>query len=53
VAYEVNGGNPDIVNSFEQPQAVGVQEHHLDLAGQDVTYTFPAHSLTVLKLQLA
>jgi alpha-L-arabinofuranosidase len=53
VAYEVNGANPDIVNSFEQPRAVGVQEHGLDLASQDVTYTFPAHSLTVLKLQLA
>ncbi len=53
VGYEVNGANPDIVNSFEQPHNVGMQERSLDLAGQDVTYTFPAHSLTVLKLRLA
>lgn len=53
VAYEVNGSHPELVNSFEQPHAVDVQERRLDLTGQNITYTFPAHSLTVLRLHLA
>lgn len=53
VAYEVNGAHPDVANSFDQPQAIAVQEHHLDLEGQSINYTFPAHSFTVLRLHSA
>lgn len=50
-AYEVNGANPDVFNSFEQPEAVRVQERHLNLGGSRFEYTFPAHSVTVLRLR--
>ncbi|GCF11885.1 alpha-N-arabinofuranosidase [Dictyobacter arantiisoli] len=52
-AYEVNGDNPNSENDFEQPNEVSIQEHHLHSGEQDITYTFPAHSLTLLRLQLA
>ncbi len=51
VAYEVNGADPDVFNSFEQPEAVTVQERHLNLGGSRFEYTFPAHSVTVLRLR--
>src|SRR3989441_368503 len=53
VAYEVNGADPDTVNSFEQPHAVDVQEHRLDQEGQNISYTFAPHSLTLLCVHLA
>jgi alpha-L-arabinofuranosidase len=53
VAYEVNGQEPEVVNSFEQPHAVDVQEHHLDLQGKGgFDYTFPPHSITLLRLSI-
>jgi len=53
VAYEVNGADPDTVNSFEQPHAVDVQEHRLDQKGQSISYTFAPHSFTLLCVHLA
>jgi alpha-N-arabinofuranosidase len=53
VAYEVNGADPDTVNSFEQPHSVYVQEHRLDQKGQNISYTFAPHSLTLLCVHLA
>jgi len=50
--YEVNAPDINAVNSFEQPGAVDIQEGTLDSGGQSVTYTFPAHSLTVLRLRI-
>ncbi|MHB1414829.1 MAG: alpha-N-arabinofuranosidase [Chloroflexota bacterium] len=52
VAYEVTGAEPGVTNSFEQPDAVTVQEHLPVLQGTSLTYTFPAHSLTLLRLQV-
>jgi len=52
VAYEVNGADPKIINSFAQPHAVAVQEHRLDLEGQQITYSFAPHSFTLLRVQL-
>ncbi len=49
-AYEVNGSHPDVINSFEQPQAVTVQKSHHTLSDGNLSYTFPAHSLTLLHL---
>jgi len=51
--YEVNAPDVNTVNSFEQPGAVDIQEGTLDSGGQSFTYTFPAHSLTVLRLRIA
>jgi len=53
VAYEVNGTDPTVVNSFEQPAAVSVRKQEIDQEGQSIEYTFPAHSLTVLRLRVA
>lgn len=50
--YEVNGATPNIVNSFEHPNAVGVQEHKHNASGHTFEYTFPAHSITLLRIQL-
>ena len=50
---EVNGASPDVANSFDQPSAVAVQERVLDVSGSRFDYTFPAHSVTVLRLRLA
>lgn len=52
-AYEVNGAAPDVINSFAQPDAVGVREHAFDVEGHSFTYTFPAHSVTVLRVRIA
>ncbi len=41
------------VNSFEQPLTVDIRSRQLAPHGQNVQYTFPAHSLTVLRLRLA
>jgi alpha-N-arabinofuranosidase len=48
VAYEVNGADPKATNSFERPDAVSVQARPAGLE-----HTFPAHSSTVLRLELA
>lgn len=52
--YEVNGPHTESQNSFAQPSVVTTQERELDLTQTDrsLTYTFPAHSLTVLRLQV-
>lgn len=52
VAYEVNGADPNVVNSFEHPHAVAIQEYHLDLQEHSFNYTFPPHSSTVLRMRL-
>lgn len=52
-AYEVNADNPNTSNSFEKPDQVTIQEHPVDAGQQEFSYTFPAHSLTLLHLELA
>jgi alpha-N-arabinofuranosidase len=51
--YEVNGAEPGVVNSFEQPEAVGVRTGRLPASGSSVEYTFPPHSVTLIRGQLA
>ncbi len=54
VAYEVNAQGPEVMNSFEQPHAVDVQEHRLDLEGKGgFEYIFPPHSVTLLRLSVS
>ena len=50
--HEVNGADPGVRNSFEEPEAVKVQQRPLDLKGQSFDYTFPAHSVTMLRFQM-
>lgn len=52
-AFEVNGEAPGVVNSFERPEAVAVREHAVSPTGRPLQYTFPAHSVTLLRLRLA
>ena len=49
-AYEVNGTEPGVRNSFEQPDAVQVRTHHVRIGSE---YTFPAHSVTLLRGKLS
>lgn len=48
--YEVNGPHPNVVNSFEEPLAVTVRESRHTFSDGTISYTFPAHSLTLLHL---
>jgi alpha-N-arabinofuranosidase len=50
---EVNGAGPEAMNSFEQPEAVGVREGRVSLGGSTFEYVFPAHSVTLLRLDMA
>ncbi|HEU5367719.1 MAG TPA: alpha-L-arabinofuranosidase C-terminal domain-containing protein [Ktedonobacterales bacterium] len=51
-AHEVNGEDVTIRNSFDQPQAVSVQRRPLEQSGSAFDYTFPAHSVTMLRFQM-
>ena len=46
---EVNGPDVTATNSFAEPRLVDVREERLDLRGRRFGYTFPAHSITVLR----
>lgn len=48
IVYELNAPTVDCSNWFDAAKEVGVVERHLDGAAR---YTFPAHSLTLLKLR--
>ncbi|MBI4571883.1 MAG: alpha-N-arabinofuranosidase, partial [candidate division NC10 bacterium] len=50
---EVNGAGPEAMNSFENPEAVGVREQRMNLGGSTFEYVFPAHSVTLLRLDMA
>jgi alpha-N-arabinofuranosidase len=50
---EVNGPDVTAVNSFDAPARVDVRERQVDASGGRFEYTFPAHSVTVLRLSLA
>jgi alpha-L-arabinofuranosidase len=47
--YEVNGRSSTSVNSFDDPNAVGIREGTIQAARGKLNYRFPAHSVTVLK----
>ncbi|HEX2438456.1 MAG TPA: alpha-L-arabinofuranosidase C-terminal domain-containing protein [Methylomirabilota bacterium] len=52
-AWEVNGPDVSAMNSFEAPRVVDVRERSLSLSGARLEHTFPAHSVTVLRIELA
>ena len=49
VAFEINGSSPDVVNSLQTPNNVTTSRKALNKAGDKLEYTFPAHSVTLLK----
>jgi alpha-L-arabinofuranosidase len=49
---EVNGAGPHATNSFDQTDAVSVREHRMNVGGSRLEYTFPAHSVTLLRFAL-
>lgn len=53
VVSVVNADDILAVNSFEQPENVTVQERPLTVQGAAFEHTFPPHSFTMVRLQLA
>jgi alpha-N-arabinofuranosidase len=47
--YEVNGSNVKLQNDFGTEPITTVQKPNLQASGSAVTYSFPAHSFTMLK----
>ncbi len=43
----------DATNSFERPDRVGEREHRRPVTGHRFDHTFPAHSVSVLRVPLA
>lgn len=54
-AFEVTGSDPDIRNSFQEPDNVSVVSRDVSTksGARQITYSFPRHSVTVLRIQLA
>ena len=50
-AFELNSSSVDSVNSFDAPDGVTVVRRPIEAGVNDLTYSFPAHSLTLLTLQ--
>src|SRR5262245_31172529 len=50
---EVNGLDVGTVNSFEHPRAVDVSERRLAAGGRQFEHRFPAHSISVLRFDVA
>jgi alpha-N-arabinofuranosidase len=51
--HEVNGDAPDAMNTFADPDRVGVHSFRRDVRGAYFDLTFPPHSFTVLEVDLA
>jgi len=50
---EVNGPNVHATNSFESPRTVDVRERRAELSGPRPRHRFPAHSISVLRFEVA
>jgi alpha-N-arabinofuranosidase len=51
--WEVNGPDVTATNSFESPRAVDVHERGVTTGAAALEHVFPAHSVTVLRLETA
>jgi alpha-L-arabinofuranosidase len=51
--HEVNGAHPGVVNTFEQPNEIGVRRFEQRVKGDVIEVSFPPHSFTVLEMDLA
>jgi alpha-N-arabinofuranosidase len=52
VAYQMNATSVESANSFDRPGDVGVLERPIRVTDQPFMYLFPAHSLTMLSLDV-
>lgn len=52
IVYEINGQSPDTENSFEEPNEVTLQRKENLILERGVEYSFPAHSITLIEVQL-
>ena len=50
--HEVNAADVSATNSFDQPELVGVRTDQLESVGSSLEYSFPAHSLTIIRARL-
>lgn len=51
-SFEINGEEPKIANDFNEPDNVKTVREGFDISGNSFVYTFPAHSITMLRLPL-
>jgi alpha-L-arabinofuranosidase len=52
IAREVNGADPSVANTFEQPGQIATRGFDQRVKGDSVDIDFPPHSFTVLELEL-
>jgi alpha-N-arabinofuranosidase len=50
--FEVNGPDVSSTNSFVQPDVVAIRKRPLEASSGSFTYSFPAHSVTVMRIPL-
>lgn len=50
--FEINGASVDVENSFSEPNNVRIERKDSVQAGSAFAYTFPAHSITLLKMNI-
>ncbi len=50
--YRLTGRGPNEENSFAEPQNVAIQEHTVKGIGPEFRHTFPAYSVTVLRVKV-
>ena len=50
--YEINGASPETENSFSEPENVKISQKDFGQASEKFDYTFPAHSVTLLKMSM-
>ena len=50
-SYEVNAAEVSAANTPEHPDIVGIVKRPVTTTGSHLSYTFPAHSLTVLRME--
>ena len=53
VAFTLAGGSQQDENSFAEPRKVSPQESKIKISSPQFSYTFPANSLTVLRLKIS
>lgn len=48
--YEINGADVDSFNDEDHPEDVKIATKGLDSCGEEFSYTFPAHSITLMEI---
>jgi alpha-N-arabinofuranosidase len=51
--FEINGASPDAENSAINPHQVMIQQRQIAIAGEEINYDFPPHSVSLLKFALS